>query len=238
MSVPLRIFIGYDEKEPVSFYVLQHSIIRRCHAGVPIAITPINRTLLGNRYMRAIDPTETTQFSLARFWVPSLCDFKGYAIFMDCDQLMLTDIADVFLHTPRLPERAVYVCQHDYVPKEQQKFLGQPQTAYPMKNWSSFMVFNNAHCKGLTEQFCNTASGLELHRFTWTAPEQIGALPLDWNWLVGEYAPNVQAKNLHYTLGGPWFQATANCDQADLWWAEYDHMRRCAQGAEKLKAAV
>jgi hypothetical protein len=51
-------------------------------------------------------------------------------------------------------------------------------------------------------------------------------LPLEWNWLVGEYEPNPNAKVLHYTLGTPCFPGYAECDQADLWWAEAADMMR------------
>ena len=52
----------------------------------------------------------------------------------------------------------------------------------------------------------------------------VGSLPLDWNWLVGEYQPKPDARNLHYTLGTPCFTEYRNCDQAEAWWAELAHM--------------
>ena len=55
-------------------------------------------------------------------------------------------------------------------------------------------------------------------------PPSIGALPIEWNWLVGEYDPNPSAKILHYTNGTPCFPAYANCDHAELWWEEFAHM--------------
>lgn len=100
------------------------------------------------------------------------------------------------------------------------KFHGQTQTAYPRKNWSSCIAFNNARCQALTGQYVNTATGLDLHRFTWIPDASIGSLPLDWNWLVGEYPPNSDAKILHYTNGGPWFANYAQCDHATLWRTE------------------
>ena len=45
------------------------------------------------------------------------------------------------------------------------------------------------------------------------------------NWLVGEYAYNVAAKNVHYTLGGPYFEAYRDCDYADEWFAERRQMK-------------
>ena len=71
----------------------------------------------------------------------------------------------------------------------------------------------------------NSASGLELNRFAWLKDAEIGALPLEWNWLVGEYEPNPKAKILHYTLGGPWFPESRECDHAGAWFEELAAMR-------------
>jgi hypothetical protein len=54
---------------------------------------------------------------------------------------------------------------------------------------------------------------------------EVGELPLEWNWLVGEYNENPDAKILHYTNGGPWFYDYSNCEQAGLWWQEYRKMQ-------------
>lgn len=212
---PLRVFIGWDSKEPAAFAVLADSIIRR--ATQPVSIVPLSLQSLARIYTRQRGPTESTEFSLTRFLVPFLSGFEGTSIFMDCDMLMQADIGDVLLYPLAEPGKAVYICPHDYIPKAATKFLGQQQTVYPRKNWSSFMVFDNARCKALTPAYVNSASGLELHRFQWIRDEQIGFIPLEWNWLVGEYAPNARAKNLHYTLGGPWFEETFDCDHAELW---------------------
>jgi hypothetical protein len=80
------------------------------------------------------------------------------------------------------------------------------------------MLFNNARCRALTPEFVNTATGLELHQFKWLADEaEIGSLPLEWNWLVGEYPMNPEAKIAHFTRGGPYFADYAQCDYADEW---------------------
>lgn len=224
---PLRIFIGYDSREPVAFAVLAHSILSR--ASIPVAITPLTLQSVRRMYSRQRGPTESTEFSLTRFLVPALCDFKGHAIFMDCDMLCRVDIGDINLPILANPGKAVWCCQHDYAPKAGVKFLGQAQTAYPKKNWSSLMAFDCAKCTALTPEYVNTASGLALHRFQWTDDASIGALPLEWNWLVGEYAPNTNAHVLHYTLGGPWFDEAKGCDHGDLWRTEAASMMRARQ---------
>src|SRR5262245_8295154 len=121
---PLRVFIGYDSREPVAYHVCAHSILAR--ASRPVAIYPLRQDALRSHgsYWRSIDTKASTEFSLTRFLVPYLCNFDGWGVFMDCDMLVRTDIYDVFnvigttwdLGTEHRPphEQAVWVCQHDY----------------------------------------------------------------------------------------------------------------------------
>ncbi len=219
-------FIGYDPKESIAFYTLAHSILRRASAAV--SITPLMRAQLQGVYRRERGPTEATEFSLTRFLTPHLSGYEGWSIFMDCDMLCRGDIMELGRIAERNPDKAVLVCKHDYIPKTEHKFLGNVQTRYPRKNWSSLVLFNNALCKALTPDYVNTASGLELHRFAWIEDERIGDLPPEWNWLVGEYAYNSSAKIVHFTLGGPYFDEYRNCDYAEEWFAESRSMRQVA----------
>ena len=214
----LRVFIGYDRQEPVAYHVLAHSILRR--SSIPLAIAPLKRELLGKLYRRARGPTESTEFSLTRFLVPALSGYQGWSVFMDCDMLCKMDFALVAKEIRRQARKAVLVCKHDYMPSSKRKFLNHVQTVYPRKNWSSLMIFNNAKCRALSPHYVNTATGLDLHRFNWIRNEQIGELPIEWNWLVGEYKYNPRAKVVHYTLGGPWFRKYRDCDYASEWRAE------------------
>jgi len=214
----LHVYIGYDSREPVAYHVLAHSILR--HASVPVSITPVKREQLKGLYTRQRGPTESTEFSLTRFLVPALSGFRGWSLFMDCDMLCRVDIAALAGEIDLQAEKAVLVCKHDYQPNPGNKFLNQVQTVYPRKNWSSLMLFNNERCKALSAGYVNTATGLDLHRFVWTRDELIGDLPLEWNWLVEEYQPRPNARIVHFTRGGPWFDEYKNCDYADEWRAE------------------
>jgi hypothetical protein len=235
MREPLKVFIGYDDREPVAYHVLAHSILK--WSSEPIGIYPVAKHQLRRDFTRTPGPTESTAFSLTRFMVPYLCGYEGAAIFMDCDMLCEADLNDLWFYILASPDKSVFCCQHDYIPKDTVKFLGQPQTAYPRKNWSSFMLFNNTNCKALTPDYVNHASGLDLHRFYWTDEDKIGTLPLEWNWLCGEYPPNPHAHVFHYTNGGPWFPETASCDHAERWLMARDAAmgtsgsRCCACGA-------
>lgn len=222
---PIRIFIGYDPKEAIAFHVLSHSIIAR--ATRPVAIQGIVRSQLAKLYTRERGPTESTEFSITRFLTPYLSEYRGLSIFMDCDMLCLTDIAKLYdqVDAERDGRTAIWVCQHDYVPKSNKKFLGQVQTKYPRKNWSSLMVFENHRCTRLTPSYVNTASGLDLHRFHWTSDEYIAKLDLKWNWLVGEYASEgINPYILHYTLGGPWFDDYRDTEFGEVWREELKAM--------------
>ena len=227
----LSIYIGYDSKEAVAFHVLSASILRR--ASIPVSIVPLTRQSLERIYTRERGPTEATEFSLTRFLVPYLSDYRGMSVFMDCDMLMRVDIIELWLELLAQPGQAVWCCQHDYVPKSLVKFDGHEQTTYPRKNWSSFMVFDNAKCEALTPAYVNSATGLQLHRFHWLdeSKDGIGSLPLSWNWLIGEYEPNENAKVLHYTNGGPWFTDYATGDHTAEWWEEYRAMTAQIVGA-------
>lgn len=220
---PFTVFIGYDPQEPLALHVLTHSIMR--HASGPVAIVPLVQAHLRQRgiYTRDRGPTESTEFSLTRFLVPYLSDYGGLSLFMDCDMLCRGDVYELVDYARKDPITCVYCAKHDYTPRRASKFEGHAQTKYEKKNWSSLMLFRNKYCTALTPEYVNSASGLDLHQFKWINNHllDIQPLPLEWNWLVGEYPPNPNAKLLHFTEGGPWFRDYQFCDHADLWFNEF-----------------
>ena len=214
----INVFIGYYSKERVAYNVLSHSIIQ--NSTKPVAITPIALNNLKDDFVRERNALSSTEFSFSRFIIPHLMNYRGWALFMDCDMLMFEDIAELW--RLRDDKYAVQVCKHDYTPKTDTKFLGQVQTKYEKKNWSSFMLMNCAKCSALTPDYVNSASGLELHQFKWLEGDHlIGDLPLEWNWLVGEYDHKEDVNNVHYTEGGPWFEEYKDVDYSQDWFYNY-----------------
>ena len=219
----IRVFVGYDDNEKVAFSTLSHSLLK--HATQPIAITPIRLQNIKDVFVRERLPIQSTEFAFSRFLVPYLCNYSGHAIFMDCDMLSRSDISELWRQ--RTTKYAVQCVQHDYTPTSTVKFLNQPQTPYPKKNWSSMMLFNNAKCTALTPDYVNSATGLELHQFKWLENEElIGKIDEEWNWLVGEYEYNSNAKLVHYTEGGPYFKKYKNCDYAKEWFDTFKETTR------------
>ena len=215
----INVFIGYDKNEKVAFNVLSYSILK--HSTRPVAITPIYLPNIKDSFIRERSGIESTDFSFSRFIVPHLMNYQGWALFLDCDQLMLGDVAELW--RLRDEKYAVQVAKHDYQPQEEKKFMGAVQTKYVKKNWSSVMLMNCDKCKSLTPDYVNSATGLQLHQFKWLENDfLIGDIPLEWNWLVDEpgYEEKENIKNLHYTKGGPYFKEYKNCGYSEIW---FDH---------------
>lgn len=220
----LRIAIGFDKKEVQSAHVLAHSI--RSRSSIPVSFIFLDRENLRGIYDRPRGEFESTDFSISRFIVPYLCNYEGWAVFMDSDMLCLGDVVELarYMTLASRWDQAVQVVKHDYTPRETVKFLNQAQTKYERKNWSSMMIFNNPMCRGLTREFVNTQPGLWLHGFGWIEDDKIGSIPKAWNYLVGEdnqCDPN-EARLVHFTNGGPWFGYEN--EFSELWRQERDEM--------------
>jgi hypothetical protein len=229
MTQPIPVFIGVDPRERAATNVLIDSLVH--HSSAPLAITPLLTPQLEHQklYWRQRDPKQSTAFSFTRFLVPHLMGYQGWAIFMDCDMLARGDIAELW--ALRDDQFAVQCVQHEHIPGETVKFLGEVQSAYPKKNWSSLMLLNCSRCAALTVDYVNSATGLELHRFHWLSGDhEIGALPEGWNHLVDVQKADLAEASplLHWTLGGPWFKAqrTMGGALAAEWFAARDEAFR------------
>ncbi len=219
---PFRVYIGWDSREDIAYQVARRSLIN--NASIPVEVIPLKLAELVEQglYTRDIDPLASTEFTYSRFLVPHLAGYKGWAVFVDCDFLFFGDVAELAQYQD--PSKAVMCVHHDYTPKETTKMDGVPQSAYPRKNWSSFMLFNCDHpsAQSLTPEIVNRETGAYLHRMQWAKDEEIGSLPTGWNWLEGWYDKPAQGypQAVHYTRGGPWFDAWQEVDYGDEWRAE------------------
>lgn len=210
-----KIFIGYDERQPLSFTVLAQSIIAQ--ASEPVSIIPLKLSAL------PIKRAGLTPFTFSRFLVPYLCNFRGYALFLDVDIVINGDICQLFkLHNHQDQDgedglEAIIHGEQDcavWVSKNEHKF-----------EWASVILFKNCHesNKKLTPEFIETHN--DLHRIGWCKPEDVGDLPREWNHLVGYDKPNENAKLIHYTQGIPAYPETIECEHSELWhhWHQYSN---------------
>lgn len=206
----IRVFAGYDPREAHGFHVFLESLIR--HSSQPVSITPLHG------YQR----DGTNAFTYERFLVPYLCGYQGTAIFLDgSDMLVRTDIAEL----ERLADTsyAVQVVKHEYQTRHPRKYLGTVMEAdnkdYPRKNWSSVVLWNCAHSKHqwIRPESIRVQPGSALHQFQWLKDDEIGALPPEWNTLIGERQTHDVPKIVHFTLGIPAFSQYRTVPYGDEW---------------------
>ena len=212
----INIFIGYDTREIVAYHVCSNSIIR--HSTQPVSIMPLALNLL-NDYTETHTDT-SNEFVYTRFLVPHLMNYKGWAIFIDGDMILQDDIVNLW--NLKDDSKAVMVVKHDYKTKMSTKYLNAKNEDYPRKNWSSVILWNCNHPahKILSPEFVQSSTGAYLHRFSWLTDNNIGELPIEWNWLADEYDTNLNAKLIHYTLGTPCFEQFANTPMGEVWHKE------------------
>lgn len=215
----IRLFCGFDAREEPGLHVFVSSVLHR--ASKPILFSPL--TSLGLTQ-------GSNEFTLSRFLVAKLCEFKGRAIFLDgADMLVLDDITKLdALYDPRY---AVQVVKHPaYISRHRRKYVGTAmeceQSNYARKNWASAMLINCEHEAWQdAHRMIGAGSALKLLQFSFLADEQIGELPREWNVLVDEGQDPLGAKVLHWTAGIPHFTYYANAERADMWFSASHDVR-------------
>lgn len=208
MSVKLSVFIGYDPRQPLAYNVVAHSIASRLSQPVPITRLQLNQLPITRRGL--------TEFTYSRFIVPYLEGFDGYSLFVDADMLVLADVTELLSVVD--PSAAVSVVMHEA------KF-----------ERPSLMVFNNKRCRVLTPAFVDDSRN-KLFDLAWAST--IGALPAEWNHVVGYNAPNPFAKIVHYTKGIPCWTETDGTEWAMAWHRERDAMLATVSFQELMGSSV
>lgn len=221
--------IGYDSRQDIAFKVCQQSIVRRC--SIPVSIIPITEesaSRLG--YSRPyttedgcfrVDNTDgrpySTEFSFTRFLSPLIARPSNPILFMDCDMLIMVDLAELFsLYDERY---AVQCVKHDFKPVRSRKMDNIEQVHYERKLWSALWLWNPNHPKNqcVDIDLINKVEGRFLHQFRWLDDDDIGELPKPWQWIEG--VPE-EPKIIHYTEISPWFNKDKDMAYKESWEAE------------------
>jgi hypothetical protein len=204
----LRVFTGHDSRESIGWHVFVQSLLT----------TSSNYVLMPPLSGQQRDGTNA--FTYARFLVPEICKWEGWALFVDgADMLLRSDISEILDY--RDSRFALQVVKHNYKTKAPRKYVGTDMEAdnmdYPRKNWSSVILWNCEHIEHYNHRDdLKECGGKYLHRFQWLTDDLIGELPIEWNWL-DEYGENPEAKLLHYTTGIPGFSHYAQAPHAREW---------------------
>jgi lipopolysaccharide biosynthesis glycosyltransferase len=218
----INLFIGYDPREAIAFYVFCQSVLQ--NTTVPVKINPLALSQL--KEFNETHQDRSNDFIYSRFLTPYLSNFKGWAVFADGDMICQGDLKELIEMAD--PSKALMVVKHNYETKASKKYLGNVNENYPRKNWSSVILWNCEHPKHriLTPTFVSKQTGKYLHRFSWLEDDEIGELPIEWNWLATEYDRNEKAKLIHFTLGTPCFKDYQNSDMAEIWYDYYQNTQK------------
>lgn len=221
MSGMINLYVGFDPRTEIGYHTFVSSVLH-C-TSVPVGIVPLDQTMLRSVW-KAGHRDGSNAFTYLRFLVPFLNSFSGWAVFADgSDMVMRGDLAELW--ELRNHHKAVQVVKHHYSTKHPKKYVGTAMEAvnedYDRKNWSSLMLINCSHFswRDLTPELVGGGMpGEDLQSFKFIrTPQQLGELPLEWNWLVDEYGENPHAKLLHWTTGIPAFPQYTNAPMADVW---------------------
>ena len=218
----INLYVGYDEREAIAYHVFCHSVIK--NTSLPVKITPLVLSQL--KEFNETHQDRSNDFVYSRFLTPYLNEFDEWAIFADGDMICQADLKELIGMAD--PNKALMVVKHDYQTKASIKYLGNINENYPRKNWSSVILWNCSHPKHkiLTPEFVSNQTGKFLHRFSWLDDNDIGELPVEWNWLACEYEKNTDAKLIHYTLGTPCFKDFRDTDMAEIWYDYYESAKK------------
>ena len=226
MADCIKIVVGFDQREAIAYHTFSQSVLEK--SSLPVLFLPLSiNTLKG---YKETHNDKSNDFVYSRFLTPYLHNFEGWAIFADGDMVCQSDIKELW--DLRDETKALQVVMHDYKTRFNQKYLGNTNENYPRKNWSSLILWNCSHPKHkvLTPDFISSQTGKYLHRFSWLDDEDIGELPIDWNWLAIEYPNNPKAKIIHYTLGTPCFKDYRNSEMAVTW---HEVQQKVNEGIDK-----
>jgi hypothetical protein len=213
---PIRIFIGSSPKNTIEEAVFRHTLAK--YSSQPLELYSIDGqagsvTNLNTGEVKTVPPNVisrikgATAFSLARWAIPQWCAYQGRAIYCDSDQVVLTDITELWnidlagAPLAAVPVRLAKSAAH-YTDHFLQNYL-KPGEKYHL---ASVMVMDCAQCQAWSLE--SLVELIDQQAFTMADLMYIGdrfcnyfgftmqALPSDWNCLD---CVNEAAKLVHFT---------------------------------------
>jgi hypothetical protein len=195
MTDPIRIAIGTDPQQRIACETLKSSIRRRTARPVEFFVSWCPQTGWHPLMQATPKLKKGTAFSKWRWLLPDLFPDGGRAIYLDADQVCLTDIAELFDwplgdNTKALVKNAVGI-------------FGKKRQPEPGKNQTSVMLLDFSHASvrwNPTVLINQVLSGIrsypDLMQGDWFDPEKTLELPPEWNHF-GIHTPDT--KILHWS---------------------------------------
>ena len=135
----MKVFIGYDPRQPVAFQVCAQSVWENASKPVEIVRLDLRNLPITRRGL--------TEFTYSRFLVPYLSNFEGYSLFLDSDILVRGDVHELVKNDSWGEVQIV---------KGERKF-----------EWASVMLFDNECFKHLTPEYIENPVN-RMYDWAWT----------------------------------------------------------------------
>lgn len=206
----VRIFIGTEPKTEIARKVLECSIRRRTDSEVEIV------PMLGKAWEYPTkDITVGTGFSLRRFMIPAYCNWHGRAIYLDADQIVFSDVWDLWCQPDYNPSGASVWCTYQ---PDKYNPTPAPQTSVMVIDCAKAKAEGGWHIDrvlallaGATREayarfmHCEGPASRPDKRQWWTAAAP-APIPAEWNHL--NVFREGKTKLLHYTKEPeqPWYK--------------------------------
>lgn len=168
-----KVFIGTESSQFVTQRVLQHSIDSR--ASQTVETIPLTQN---------VQRVGGTNFGFVRFTVPSFCDYRGLAVYLDADQVVLSDVVKLFGLLPQSHSVGL-VTQPEGTFGGKKIGIGN-QTSVMVLNcnklssWSVPNLFENV-VPNRSETFGSQIHYRDFMSLNWYDQSQIFSLPPSWN---------------------------------------------------------
>jgi hypothetical protein len=222
----IRVFIGSEPKTEIATRVLEHSILKHTSSKVEFP------GLLGEKSWKTRDEANAPQqhksqgtgFSLLRWDIPRRCNYEGYAIHLDADMIVFSDILDLWQSDKKYPnENCSIWCSY-------QMAWGYTRTIYPDRPTPNTEVMLIDCARAKTNQQTveeilkdlDTQKGRDRKKYAAVMRAQNHKHPAQeisavWNHL-NVYKPG-KTKLLHYTIEPqqPWYNPPGKHPLDYLW---------------------
>ena len=220
MSETIRIAIGSEPLQRIAADVLKHSILRRTERPVQFVES---WTIDGwHPILKEIPKLPRgTRFNTFRWCLPGLFG-QGKAIYLDSDQIVLSDIGELW---DSLPDGATIACVCNAVGVfgKRQPEPGKPQTSVMVADVGRMSALMAKYARGHNDrgpvQDC-AAGGLvyaDLMQGAWIPWGQIAELPPEWNHFNLKYE---NTKLLHFSKVSDQAWRCPDHPSAEAWYSE------------------
>jgi lipopolysaccharide biosynthesis glycosyltransferase len=170
---PLQVFIGTENNQLLPQKVLEYSLKK--NSSVSLKVTPLYQTQ---------KRVGGTNFGFVRFTIPEICNFKGMAIYLDADQIVLDDINK--LMSLLNSDKAIGLVNNPQGYFGKKVVAKHNQTSVmvlnceKLKNWKTTKIFNNV-VPNRADKTANQIFYRDFMTLSWEDASKIQAISPYWN---------------------------------------------------------